>query len=860
MPGTKYLCIISIQKVQSYLFDAIQSHEQEKQTDYQTLLKVKQASRSISEEFFDVVSGKFGEEMLDVYIGNQSYKALPSGSGCIMFVINADALNMSDPAYSFNMRLVDFFNDQYKKHKAAMRISYATTALEENKHYNINDGKIVLTDIVNESIKEVKKQLKNPATNNQIIESSVKNHAANKSDDALDIFSFHRDTGVTSDSRRYQKEAESRTHDELSIAKLLENLRPSTKSLHSHKEGDPARFYIAYIKADLCGMGDSFESVSTLDGYIKMSQMLTEYISIDKLESYFRKTQIRFYPIYAAGDDIFIAVCVNDIPTAVDRLASLLRDINSKLRSENVTKKSADVSLPVQLAMRLVIDITWGNQPIRYYYTRTENQMESCRQEKPNSILVGSGYTQICIGDMVFWNVDKDSIVDTKYISAREHACKYEQEKAALRKSYPEYETSQRKYYNMALEKIKKRLVEDSDPSVKSKTYEYYSKLDELLLADVLPLWDDFISDVRLINMDISGPLHSKENANDIGSDEKRSITASYLYNLLSVLDTDSNYSEKENTHYTNILYRLMPPKIQSSAPRYIEDVSKKVIHKQSEKLTETDCQLIEEAVIWHVVASLLIDTNKTINLSGRNKTTKKAKVPPASSLENASRYIKLLLLASDPRISFRLEKHEEKALKGRITSALGDLQDYYTAFLDALFELGKQHHQNILNVFIKKQYGLSAIHTSGSSTYSGYITLSLVEKSMLFKFKSLLQQKSIYAQENVDILAKIAQAIENKKSTWGISERLKQEEQKSTPVKPGERKNRRLRNSLNHDFAAELFLGKSKFFTPDFIDMLIVFYSHLELRRKCKSFFGAKKEQEGLISAYIKYHSGDKI
>jgi len=825
MSVAKYLCSIAIQKVQSYLFDAIQSHEQEKQTDAKTLCKVKRSSESISKDFADMVHKEFGENMLEVYIADRSYYELPSGSGSVLFVIEIDDTDASATNERFYEPLDAFYEKQYRDNKAAVRISYAKVPLIENKHYTEADGKITLNNSVHEQIKEVKKLQKAPKVNNRVIKELKET-----------LFSFCKTT-AGADRRSASSGLTEEEEEEQTIANQLENLRPNTdrKSIHSRKKEATTGFYIAYIKADLSGMGEAFMSVTTLDGYVKMSELLRECISIIALERKFKENEIKFYPIYAAGDDIFIAVRVSNIPEAVRCLTELLSDINSELRNHKIMRKSDSAGKSIQLSMRIGIDITFSNQPIRYYYQRTENQMETCRTAIPVK-LSGSGYSQICMGNMVFLHLDKDAVMDFEYKKALKYVREYERERQKLREKYKEYKGPQKKAYDDALRSLSKRKAASTGQD--NNTYQYYRDFEETFLDPIKPLWNDYISDIQLINNVCGGKLnkdsYAKNEQTNNSQDDKRAVTVSYLHNLLSILE-----SEKKSNYYVKALYRLTPPKIQNNNVSSISEQYK--------------CELIEEAMVWHAIAKHFVGTKKAM-YKGRKRTTKTAKALTPSSSKVVIRYIKLLLLACDQRFLFDVGTIKPGTLENKVNEAVGDLHDYYTKILEQLYSVEGKKYRNLFNFFVESLYGFE---DEKGNTYEDYVLLNAVEKSMLFRFKALLPKAGMVNKIPIAIANKIAaKELTNVKSTEEINDTTNM----TVSQREREALNKGKRNTLNTRFSAENFKKASKLFTDDFIDLLIVFYSYHEIRDNYKRVFNTKKHQGGVFSAYIKHRNPDNV
>jgi hypothetical protein len=87
--------------VQSFLFDAIQSHEQQKQNDEHTLRKIRAASKTISVDFHDAVVDKFGDSMKCITWSKCiKVRTLPSGSGMVLFVLESKEKSLD--CYSSN--------------------------------------------------------------------------------------------------------------------------------------------------------------------------------------------------------------------------------------------------------------------------------------------------------------------------------------------------------------------------------------------------------------------------------------------------------------------------------------------------------------------------------------------------------------------------------------------------------------------------------------------------------------------------------------------------------------------------------------------------------------------------------------
>lgn len=808
----KYICLIAVQKVQSFLFDALQSHEQEKQKNEYTLKKVYYASQTISKEFREIVLELFSKDMLDVAPclehPYQNQKLIPSGSGSVLFVIETDGSR--EEYIKQEHRLWEFFHDSYIKYQAQMRVRYAIIELPD-KCYKLTDGIVLLNDDAMKMIKKIKKQLISPITGNEII----KIHQN-------DLFSFQKA------DERIDKHG-SIDHADKYFVNNFKFLRPETKSIHSDKE-DPHRFYIAFLKADLDGMGEAFRNVYSIAGYAKMSNLLNKWVSVKGIARAICETyettetttiidREKFYPIYAAGDDIFCAVCVQNIPRAVSVYKYLLDKINEGLRDQENDGKDAVKSVDgriVQLSMRIGIDITWANQPIRYYWQRAERQMNRCKtySEVPD-VLENSGYVKIAIGNAVFLDYRAKDIMDSEYKKNWKYMSQYLEEKRTLREKY---KNKKDKDYIKQLKSLK-----TNKPSDSNEDYQNYinkNKMYEINVLREIPSWQNFLNDVRYINYSCSGGLHF------VNDTEKRAVTTSRLYNLLDVLSEENNTKSK---YMVNFLYRFIPDKIKS-----IQDVDRDVKIPEAEENA-----LIDEAVIWHSLALMFF--KKSCVLKKNNKTQTETTLISFDS-DNLSRivaYIKTLMLFCDPRFNISVEAISDEAIEYLKEEAVGDMNHLYTKFLDALFKEGNNAYKELFGMFVGSERFFTEDIVSRKS-YTGYVKLSIVEKSMLYRFKSLI--KASGSSKAAEKAAKMIMYKNGDDPTQKCDDPTqKRELSASASIEEIHKYNSCIRRRFNEKFDVQKFL-KCGGFDGEFIDLLIVFYSYHSVRAAYKSIFSKKK------------------
>ena len=830
-----YLYAIAVQKVQSFLFDALQSHEQEKQTDKQTLRKVFFASQTISEGFNKTIFDKFESQIITIEPHEDgNVKLLPTGSGMVMF-----AAQDTDIKDTIN----DFCVKAYKEYKGLMRVSYARHELKESDYKYQEDSTIILNDSALSVIKKLKMKLQSPCTFNKIIK-----------DNQEILFNFQK---VESNN-----DLSAIKHCKTCFADDFSELRPDNDTT------DDNRYYIAFLKADLDGMGNAFKNVKTLSGYSKMSNILSKWVCPDGIEKAIEevcskeknnKKALKVYPIYAAGDDIFCAVKVNDIVRAVKVYKYILDKINEELRD---TKNDGDDAVKlndgkiVQLSMRIGIDITWENQPIRYYWQRAENQMEKCRGNVPD-LLKDSGYAKIAIGDVVFLDYRKDDIIHSDYSSNQKFIKEYAKAKKGmqltyLRKNLPEnFQTiinkhderqnltdNERKLYKVYISERRKKLSEKDyknelaklrkiKPENGRKTYLEcinQDKLDDVNISGNYPKWHDFISDIGYINFSCGGGLHLPDKV-----DDKRVLTTSHLFNLLNALE--SNDTKLKYT--TNVLYRLMPEKIRS-----IEGVKRDIT------LTEDTANVLtDEAVIWHIIAKKLVKKKFNNNRCWTENTVVDI-TQDSDDIRFVIAYIKLLLLFCDPRFNINVGSLSEDTIDFKLNDTVDDLNNFYTMFLDYLLNAGRaSKYESLFKMFADKTKGKLRFYTENSKhshktktqqreSYNDFIILSIVEKSMLFRFKNLLQtlEQGVAAEKAVEM-------IKNKKGNILPTENpLSDTDSNKATIEKVREYNSWMRRQLNENYNADNFSKLKEYFDNDFVDLLIVFYSYISVRAAYKA------------------------
>lgn len=332
----EHVFALSIDKVQTYLKEAIQAHVQEKQTEEHTLRRIMNSSREISEEFSSVIREKFevAEE-----------KELLSCSGVYIFYCDL-------PEEDIRSKLNNLFLDYYHSSQGQKLLRYVVFP-------KTNDNKI-------KAIQEAKKRLKQAVYFNEILERNRK-----------DLFSFN----LVKEPKELDKPSEKYPMFAEHINKLFTG---DEKEKEDH-------FRIAVIKADLDGMGDLFNGISDYKKYRKISEILNKRVSLEGLH---QTAEICaegrtgwIFPFYVAGDDIFFAVAVENMLKGIEVCRKMLKGINDELEKQGLLRLKS---------LSIGVDITFNRQPVRYYLEMVEKQLKNAKKANfPRECL--SGFSEACI-------------------------------------------------------------------------------------------------------------------------------------------------------------------------------------------------------------------------------------------------------------------------------------------------------------------------------------------------------------------------------------------------------------------------------------------------------------------------------
>ncbi len=343
-----YIVAIAFDKVQTFIYDVIHAHIQEKQANDSTLKTIIYSSKLISEDFHV----KIGLEGNNGKFANHIDEELLKCSGMCVFSTSLDKNVIEE-------RLNELFNEYYIEFNGQLMIKYT--------YFSSSNDKLA-------DLKKAKACLKRYDCLNKIIK-------ANKDT----IFNFHSISSLSHDkciNKDYPMFAEN-------INKLF-NKGDADNDNH---------FRIAVIKADLDGMGVLFNNIQDFETYSIVSKTLYRCISLDELAKQTTAFQKRdetllLYPIYVAGDDIFFAVPMSKLVAGVNICKAMLDKVNEELRKKPATQQQ---SLP-PLTMSIGIDFTFNREPIRYYYERVQYQLD----DHAKKAVAENVYIKLCINNYVF--------------------------------------------------------------------------------------------------------------------------------------------------------------------------------------------------------------------------------------------------------------------------------------------------------------------------------------------------------------------------------------------------------------------------------------------------------------------------
>lgn len=355
---------LSIDKVQTFLFDTIHEHTQKSQMNSGTLNSIISSSRIISENFFRKV-GLSGAE--GIFSGKVK-EILLQCSGVCIFTTELEDEEIKEC-------LKELFTYYYKEYSGKLLIKYLSF------EYKLSSDRDKL-----QMIKKCKKLLKGKGCLNEVIRENCQI-----------IF----EPQTSADISRWIEGKE--------YPMFEENIN----KLYSESLSDNERYFrIAVIKADLDGMGQLFERISDFKHYRTISEILSRYICLDSLADKtekFKKNDgsFKLYPLYIAGDDILFAVPAPYIMDGVNLCKAILREINEKIDELGIETAGNE---KLFISMSIGIDFTFNREPIRYYYERVQRQLDFAKTADFTDMDQLQPYIRICLNEYVFFDsIDKEA-------------------------------------------------------------------------------------------------------------------------------------------------------------------------------------------------------------------------------------------------------------------------------------------------------------------------------------------------------------------------------------------------------------------------------------------------------------------
>lgn len=356
---------ISIDKIQTALFEVIKSGTQEKQTNSGTLRSIMAASRKISGDFYrDVgIEGDAGE-----FAGKVKEILLQCSGVCIFTTTCAED--------EISKRLKRLFAKFYRESGGKLILKYVLFT----EDVSTGNGKL-------KAIQNSKELLKSKACMNQVVKENQEI-----------LFQF---------LEYHEEDISAQNEEGGAFVQTINDLRASEQKSNENKQ-DKGSFRIVVIKADLDGMGSAFQKIQDFEVYQKVSSILNQYISMEYLEEKVRGFQInnsefKVYPLYVAGDDIFFAVGMENLIEGINLCKWIVKELNSAIEDTVGTASFNKLTLSISL------DFAFNREPIRYYFARVDDQLKKAKKAKAlNKAERKRLVARICINDVVYYDVKRE--------------------------------------------------------------------------------------------------------------------------------------------------------------------------------------------------------------------------------------------------------------------------------------------------------------------------------------------------------------------------------------------------------------------------------------------------------------------
>ena len=374
---------ISIDKIQTALFEVIKSGTQEKQTNSGTLRSIMAASRRISGDFYrDVgIEGDAGE-----FAGKVKEILLQCSGVCIFTTTCAED--------EISKRLKRLFAKFYRESGGKLILKYVLFT----EDVSTGNGKL-------KAIQSSKELLKSKACMNQVVKENQEI-----------LFQF---------MKYHEEDISAQNEEGGAFVQTINDLRASEQKSNENKQ-DKGSFRIVVIKADLDGMGSAFQKIQDFEVYQKVSSILNQYISMEYLEEKVRGFQInnsefKVYPLYVAGEDIFFAVGMENLIEGINLCKWIVKELNSAIEDTVGTASFNKLTLSIGL------DFAFNREPIRYYFARVEDQLKKAKKAKAlNKGERDRLVARICINDVVYYDVKREEKKEEENTEAESDVPKWE--------------------------------------------------------------------------------------------------------------------------------------------------------------------------------------------------------------------------------------------------------------------------------------------------------------------------------------------------------------------------------------------------------------------------------------------------
>ena len=378
-----HVVAISIDKIQTALFEVVKSGTQEKQTNSGTLRSIMAASRKISRDFYrDVgIEGDTGE-----FAGTVKEILLQCSGVCIFTTTCAED--------EISKRLKRLFAKFYRESGGKLILKYVLFT----EDVSTGNGKL-------KAIQSAKELLKSKVCMNQVVKENQEI-----------LFQF---------LKYHEEDISAQNEEGGAFVPTINDLR-SAEQKSNENEQDRGSFRIVVIKADLDGMGSAFQKIQDFEVYQEVSSILNQYISMEYLEEKVRGFQInnsefKVYPLYVAGDDIFFAVGMENLIEGINLCKWIVKELNSAIEDAVGTASFNKLTLSIGL------DFAFNREPIRYYFARVEDQLKKAKKAKAlNKGERDRLVARICINDVVYYDVKREEKKEEENTEAESDVPKWE--------------------------------------------------------------------------------------------------------------------------------------------------------------------------------------------------------------------------------------------------------------------------------------------------------------------------------------------------------------------------------------------------------------------------------------------------